>query len=588
MTDSRREPVLSIVTITRNRARTLRQAIESVLALRYRDWEYIIVNDGSTDDTEKVILEYVRRCPSLRYVKQKHCGLAESRARGLDFARGRFFALLDDDDLFLPGRFDSHITYLDAHPECALVYSRVDLRNKFSVPSVEYPQEPVLDFEALLDDNRIQVAAVTLRTEALRKLGGFHGSLESCDDYEMWLRVARHYPLAFIPETVGCYIWHDSNMSLDEKRDYRSLMRIFASLAREPLPPALLRRIHARCRGLNKKLLGAEPRPQEDGSEACSASLVVCTRDRIEGLKDTLAAFAAQRLPEGKTVEILVIDNDPRGQAMAAVFDFAAESPFPVRYFHEPGDGLSAARNRALREARGEILLFTDDDVIPDLDWLYEMSRAYESSGAGVLGGPVRALWEKKPVESLLGCGAALSRLALLDRGPDPVEIRSFDGDMIYGANMVLDRREALRAGGFSPLFDTSRVQRGGDTEIIYRILRPGAHALYVPAAAVLHRIPAHRTRKRYLCRVSFHGGRAKAILFRGSYPFSMRLLLETAGRALPALFGRGGTSALEALLLTAEQLGYCSAFVPRSLTSGPAPSNPADSAAPQDSIRAS
>jgi|GEM_PF-1857272 len=548
------QPLVTIVTVTCNRAGRLRDAIESVLALEFKDWEYLLIDDGSDDETAAVMRNYQQKFPFIRTISRPQKGLPRSRSEAVPLARGKYLAFLDDDDLFLSLRFCRHISFMEENPWIALVYSRVDMRGKYGQLSEIYPQEPVLDFAGLLEDNRIQIHAATLRTSCVRELGGFDGSLEGCDDYDLWLRIAKNYPIAFIPETVGCYIWHDGNLSLNQGRSYRAVMSIFSKNARLSLNFRERRILLARCFQLNQQLF--KNKGGEVSTELGSVTLAVCTRSRSPMLGDTLRALAGQRLPDGVRVEILVVDNKSTDDTCQVVENFSRESPVPISYFFQGAGGLSAARNRVLEEATGELVVFTDDDVIPMPDWLFELWTNYRSSGASVLGGPIMPLWETEPPAFIAESPMALSRLALLDRGKIPILARDFDGDMIYGANMAIARRAALECGSFRPDLDTENLKRGGDTEMIFRLASHGATIAYLPSAAVYHRIPSARMSVRYLCGVSYHGGKAKARLFGRSYNFSFSTMLKTGFSAF-SIFSPRNRAAFEARLLFSEQCGY-------------------------------
>ena len=118
------EPAISVVIPTHNRAAVLGRAIDSVIAQTFDDWEIVLVDDGSTDDTDALLLRYANRLgPKLRVIRQENAGAAAARNRGIDAARGVFVAFLDSDDEFLPEKLARQIELFRIRPELGLVYS---------------------------------------------------------------------------------------------------------------------------------------------------------------------------------------------------------------------------------------------------------------------------------------------------------------------------------------------------------------------------------------------------------------------------------------------------------------------------------
>src|SRR4051794_34828743 len=116
---------ISVVVPAYNYAQFLPVALDSIIAQTYADWECIIVDDGSTDDTAAVADAYVRRDPRFRYIHQANRGLAGARNTGVRNATGDAIQFLDADDRLLPPKLERHAAYLEAHPECDIVYGDV-------------------------------------------------------------------------------------------------------------------------------------------------------------------------------------------------------------------------------------------------------------------------------------------------------------------------------------------------------------------------------------------------------------------------------------------------------------------------------
>lgn len=236
------------------------------------------------------------------------------------------------------------------------------------------------------------------------------------------------------------------------------------------------------------------------------ASIIVCTYNRAESLKDTLTALARLETLPARTWEVVVVDNNSRDHTKQVVQ--AAQQDWPrLRYVFEPAQGLSHARNRGIAEAAGEVILFTDDDVLPEPDWLETTLAGLEKYGADACGGYIAPIWETPPpawlTERFYGFLAVRT-----DRTDDyPIESAS---QAPFGANMAIRKAVFGTAG----LFDTARGRKGNvlasgeDGEMFERILAAGYKAVFLGQSRVHHKVEAFRLTKRYLRRWRFQTSR--------------------------------------------------------------------------------
>jgi GT2 family glycosyltransferase len=219
------------------------------------------------------------------------------------------------------------------------------------------------------------------------------------------------------------------------------------------------------------------PRPPA----ARPVSIAVCTRDRPDELALCLESLRAHA---ASGHDVLVVDNAPsddRARSLAAAF--------PVRYVREPRPGLDCARNRALSEARHELVAFTDDDCVADAGWIDALVAPYADPGATAVTGLVMPLELRTPAqESFEAYCASRRRFApmVFRRGTTPPSAAGAAG---LGANMSVRRRRMLELGGFDERFDGGRpTLSGGDTDAFARILAAGGTIVYRPDALVWHR----------------------------------------------------------------------------------------------------
>lgn len=235
-------PLVSVIIPAYNRAHLLGRAIDSVLAQTYPHLEIIIVDDASIDHTKELVDSYQARDNRIRYlVHERNKGPSAARNTGLAAATGNFIAFLDSDDEWLPERIERHIEVFDRHPDCHIVYSPmkwVYSDGTTRVVGTDAPEGRV--FEQLLLGNVVgNPSACVIRRECFEKVGGFDEDLRYSEDYDLWLRLAKHYSFKKIPEPLVLYYRHGDQLStkgLKSKIDatYALLAKHKEDLDRQP------------------------------------------------------------------------------------------------------------------------------------------------------------------------------------------------------------------------------------------------------------------------------------------------------------------------------------------------------------------
>jgi glucosyl-dolichyl phosphate glucuronosyltransferase len=236
------------------------------------------------------------------------------------------------------------------------------------------------------------------------------------------------------------------------------------------------------------------------------ASIIVCSYNRSASLQQTLLAL--QRLSVGEEIgwEVLIVDNNSTDDTRTVAEDFCRRFP-RARYCYEPNQGLSFARNRGVVQAQGEILLFTDDDVCPEPEWLQHILDGMAREGCDACGGYIAPVWEVPPPAWLTErfYGFLALRTSRHDTFPVTDSV-----DFPFGANMAF-RRSVFEAHG---AFDVTRGRKGSalssgeDGELFDRLLRRGVKIMFFGDARVHHRIEAFRVTKRYFRRWRFQTSR--------------------------------------------------------------------------------
>ena len=167
------------------------------------DLETIVVDDASTDDTAEIVSQY-----PVRYVRHSvNQGLSASRNTGIAASRGQYVAFLDDDDLWLPHRFQLQVPVMESRADAGLVYSSaIWTADGARVPVKPVPQPSGDVFKTLLVDGNFMVGSVLVvlvRRAAFDRVGGFYG--RGIEDYDMWIRLARYFPFVHVPGEVAVY-----------------------------------------------------------------------------------------------------------------------------------------------------------------------------------------------------------------------------------------------------------------------------------------------------------------------------------------------------------------------------------------------
>lgn len=205
------QPLVSVVITCYNQARFLGETIESVSAQTYQNYEVVLVDDESPDDTQAVVARY----PWVRYIKQKNQGVVAARNRGLRESRGEYIVFIDGDDRLLPNALQHGVRNLDSNQRCAFIsgHCRFIAADGSPLPT---PKQPLVErnhYQFLLQDNYIWMPAkVMYRRAILEAVGGFDPRADHASDYELYMRIARQFPVLCDEVDVAEYRLHGNNM----------------------------------------------------------------------------------------------------------------------------------------------------------------------------------------------------------------------------------------------------------------------------------------------------------------------------------------------------------------------------------------
>ena len=242
-----RIPAVTVVIPTYDRARYLGEAIRSVLDQVFTDFEVIVVDDGSADDTAGMV--HAIRDARLQYLRRPHRGIGAALNAGLRGARGRYVARLDSDDVWLPEMLETLVPVLDARPEVGVAYARGQAMDQQGrrLPQLQGLPErfPGESLRSLLYDDCTCNVALLARRVCFDRVGGYDEALIANEDWDMWLRVARYWRFAFVDRVLARIRWHDGNLTAPTSPQFAAVLAARAApldkLFRDPGPPAVIR-----------------------------------------------------------------------------------------------------------------------------------------------------------------------------------------------------------------------------------------------------------------------------------------------------------------------------------------------------------
>lgn len=241
MTKGGAEPFVTVLMAVYNGQKYLKQAVDSVLGQTFEDFEFIIINDGSTDDTQAVIESYT---DSRLVVVQNetNLGLARSLNNGLRLARGKYIARMDCDDISRPERLDKQVSFLEKKPDVAVCGSHVHAFNSKSSDVWKYPILPEMVKSCLIFNSSLAHPAVVIRKSAFYDSNlQYDVNFKQAQDYELWARASKFLKLANIDEVLLEYRLHEGQVGQKYKKNQHetanSVRRILLSeLGVSPTP----------------------------------------------------------------------------------------------------------------------------------------------------------------------------------------------------------------------------------------------------------------------------------------------------------------------------------------------------------------
>ncbi len=261
-------PVVSVVMAAKNYANFLPDAVESLLAQTFADWELVIVDDGSTDATPTVVRPYLADS-RIRYFRSDVLGQSRAKNLGIGFSRGEFIAFLDADDAWLPTKLAEQVEFLRLHPAVGITYTQRELIDETG-KSLGFRTETLPGGRVLPQiflQNFVCFSSAMVRREVFDSVGLFDPALDLSIDYDLWLRAAAHFEFRPIQKVLVKYRTGHGNLSkkvADRVATAFSIMNRAVSRRRDGVP----KRIVAEGYASTFQTLGYVLRASEPGTAA--------------------------------------------------------------------------------------------------------------------------------------------------------------------------------------------------------------------------------------------------------------------------------------------------------------------------------
>lgn len=223
------KPLVTVIVPVYNHERYIGECLDSIAGQNYHNIEVIIINDGSTDSSALVIERWLHHNAdiSVKYINKKNEGLCNTLNVALSLAQGEYIAFIASDDVWLPTRLERQVAFLEDNKNIGLVFADAYFIKGYDKTTVKYSHyKPDIPrrylnciqnaniYESLLVSNSILSLTVLVRRECVTNVGSFDPTLKY-EDYDMWLRIARRYPVAYIDDPLAYYRIHESNFSND-------------------------------------------------------------------------------------------------------------------------------------------------------------------------------------------------------------------------------------------------------------------------------------------------------------------------------------------------------------------------------------
>jgi glycosyltransferase involved in cell wall biosynthesis len=346
----RSAPLVSVITPSYNQGEFIEDTILSVLRQNYGNFEYIIMDGGSTDATREILEKYGKQ---LTWVSEKDNGQADAVNKGFRKAKGKILGWLNSDDTYLPGAIGKAVDYLTANPHMVMVYGNAFHTGKTGCVSDFYPTE-AFNLKRLAESCFICQPTVFIRAAALKEIGELNVDLQTCMDFDLWIRLGKKFKgrIGYLPDFLATSRWYPENKSLSLRT--KVYEEIFATVRKHfgyvSLSWKILSNRDKHIAGLEKQISQLFPEisalrnaSAENGSQIIALNQAVAERDaKISALTQTLAERDAK-------ISALTQTLAERDEQISALSRALAERDNEIISLRQQLDTTSDQLNRILR-----------------------------------------------------------------------------------------------------------------------------------------------------------------------------------------------------------------------------------------------
>lgn len=369
-----KQPDISVVMAVYNGETYVKKAIQSILDQTCPGYEFIIINDASTDATESILRSFDD--PRMHIITNgTNLGLTRSLNRGIGLARGRYIARMDADDISLPHRLATQIAFLESNKDHALVgssYYSIDETGKINA-LIEVLKKNTDISRGLLKKNWFGHGSLMFRKEAFDEIGGYNNDYVYAQDYDFVLRLSEKFKLANIEEPLYCWRSTPSCIS-SAKQQEQNQFKVRAQAEATARRSANKAALSGKSPGAGTPTESSEKVARFCKPRVPVVSVIVPTFNRPRQLAQAVKSILGQTFAD---FEIIVVND----AGMDAASVLSAFHDNRIRYMrHEENQGLAAARNTGIRVARGTHIAYLDDDDIYYSDHLQTLIEAVRSS----------------------------------------------------------------------------------------------------------------------------------------------------------------------------------------------------------------
>jgi len=445
----RDEPLVSVVMPVWNRSAHLRRAVESVQRQTWGDWELLIVDDGSDDDTPLVLEGIAAFEPRVKVLTQKRQGVSRARNLGIEAARGRYVAFLDSDNVWDPHFLGTAVPLMEARG-LTTAYAAMEIHEGDRVSYRAFDGGR----EYLLVGNHIDLNVLVVRTDVLRKVGGFAEDLRRAVDYDLILRLSALSELTYLPFIGAVYTDDGGDVARISVRE--PLSWDYAVRSRNAIDWA--------AADVTERVPGR-------------SSVIVPVRSDVRLARRCVAALLAG----DDDIEVLIVDNASHRGACIQLASLGLVDP-RVRVHQVPVDlGFALAVNEGLARVTGEYVVVCDPAIVVDEGWLPPLLQALDDDVVAVQSLTVAADDTIDSAGATFTSGGPLPS-ALLQGHPvdDLAQLGIFEVPALLGRLFLLRTEDAVAARGL----DCRLVKSWHATDLSLRLRRDrGGRCLVVPAS---------------------------------------------------------------------------------------------------------